>query len=237
MLIQADISLDKTNFLIKKYVELLNKKIEPKEILFLVQNSYKKKYVLDFCKKINVETPNINTFQGLIYKTVNENWDFVSEKIKIGDKKEKPNLCSMELSQYIMKRCIEEVGFRDYFSKINLLHQLFRRYYLIIQNDLSEKEVFERSKILGEAYGEDAQKVLKKYEEKTLQYKCFDYLRQMSVFKYIYQNTDYFKDIKYFLLDDGDEITQFELNFIKKLSVQLKEKYICYFDFNICFKS
>ena len=228
MLIQADISSDKINFLIKKYIELLNKNIKPEEILFIVQNSYKKKYIIDFCKKNNKIYAPINTFQGLVYKTVNENWDFVSSKIKIGDKKEKPNLCSMELSQYIMKRCIEEVGFRDYFSKINLLHQLFRRYYLIIQNDLNEKEVFERSENLGEAYGKDAQKVLKKYEEKTLQYKCFDYLRQMSIFKYIYQNTDCFKDIKYLLLDDGDEITQCELNFLKKLSSQLKEKYICY---------
>ena len=110
MLVQADISLDKTNFLIKKYVELLSKKIEPKEILFLVQNSYKKKYVLNFCKKINVETSNINTFQGLIYKTVNENWDFEV----ISAEQERVNNTLITLTANI------ELNINDYFDKNSL---------------------------------------------------------------------------------------------------------------------
>ena len=228
MLIRANINSKKTSFLIQKYKELLEKGIFPKNILFLVPNSYRKNFVVDFCKKNNIDYTAVNTFQGLIYHCINENWKFLSSKINIGEQKNRPNLCSMELSQYIMKRCVDEVGFKDYFSKINLLHQLFRRYYLILQNDLNEKEVLNRSKILGEMWSEEAQKVLNKYEQKTLQHRCFDYLRQMPLFKYLYKNSDYFKNIEYLLLDDGDEITQFELNFIKFLATQLKDKFICY---------
>ena len=228
MLIRADISSNKTDFLVKKYIEILSLGAQPYEILFLVQNSYKKKVVTDYLKSVKFDFSPVNTFGGLIYNTVKDNWNEISPKIKIGETKEKPNLCSMELSQYIMKRCITEVGFKDYFSKVNLLHQLFRRYYLIQQNELNDKEIKKRSKMLGETWGEEAQKVLKKFEEKTLEHKCFDYLRQMPIFKYIYKNTNYFQKIKYLILDDGDEITQFELNFIKYLAPQLKDYYICY---------
>ena len=228
MLIRADISSDKTNLLIRKYIEFLSLGAEPYEILFLVQNAYKKKLVTDYLKSVKIDFSPVTTFGGLIYNTINEKWKEVLPIIKIGETKEKPNLCSMELSQYIMKRCIDEVGFKDYFSKVNLLHQLFRRYYLIQQNELSNEEIKKRSKILGETWGEEAQKVLKKFEEKTLEHKCFDYLRQMPIFKYIYNNTNQFEKIKYILLDDGDEITQFELNFIKYLAPQLKDYCICY---------
>ena len=228
MLVRADINDDKTSFLIQKYIELLSKRVEPDSIIFLVQNSYKKNYIVDFCKKNKIDFTPVNTFQGLIYRSISENWEFLSSKIKSGEEKSKPNLCSMELSQYIMKRCVDEVGFKDYFSKINLLHQLFRRYYLIVQNELDDKEIYERSKILGEVWADEAKKVLDKFEEKTLQHRCFDYLRQMPLFKYLYNNSDFFSKIEYLFLDDGDEITQFELNFIKKLSVQLKNFVICY---------
>ena len=228
MLVRADINDDKISFLIQKYIKLLSKGVAPDSIIFLVQNSYKKNHIIDFCRKNKIDFTPVNTFQGLIYRSISENWEFLSSKIKLGKEKSKPNLCSMELSQYIMKRCVDEVGFKDYFSKINLLHQLFRRYYLIIQNELSDKEVFDRSKTLGEVWADEAQKVLNKFEEKTLQYRCFDYLRQMPLFKYLYINSDFFSKIKYLFVDDGDEITQFELNFIKKLAPQLKDFVICY---------
>lgn len=228
MLIQANISSNKTEFLLEKYFELLNKNISPEKILFLVPNSHKKNFVIDFCKKNKLDYSPINTFQGLIYRTITDNWNILAEKIKIGEDREKPNLCSMELSQYIMNKCIQEVGFNDYFSKINLLHQLFRRYFLILQNDLEEEDIMYRSNILGEVWANDAQKVLNKYEEKTLQYRCFDYLRQMPLFKFIYKNTDYFSKIEYLFLDDADEITQFQLNFLKQIAPFLKEKFVCY---------
>ena len=47
MLIQADISSDKTEFLTKKYIELLNKGVRPGDILFLVQNPYRKDFVIN----------------------------------------------------------------------------------------------------------------------------------------------------------------------------------------------
>lgn len=42
---------------------------------------------------------------------------------------------------------------------------------------------------------------------KTLNYRSFDYLRQSLLFNYIYKNTEVFKNIKYLLIDDADEIT------------------------------
>ena len=168
MLVRANIGGEKTSFLIQKFMKLLSKGVAPDKILFLTLNSYRKKFVIEFCKSNNIDFSPVNTFQGLIYHSINQNWKFLSPKIKTGEEKSTPNLCSMELSQYIMKRCVDEVGFKDYFSKINLLHQLFRRYYLIINNDLDEKEVLKRSKILGETYAEEAQKVLNKYEQKII---------------------------------------------------------------------
>ena len=126
MLIKADISTNKTDLLIKKYISLLSKGINSDDIIFLTQNSFKKKLISDNLKFLGVENKPVKTFSGLIYNTVKENWKEISAKIKIGKEKLTPNLCSMELSQYIMKCCIDEVGFNDYFSKVNLLHQLLK---------------------------------------------------------------------------------------------------------------
>ena len=103
MLIRADISSDKTSFLLKKYTEILSLGAEPYEILFLVQNSYKKKFICNYLKSVKTDFSPVTTFGGLIYNTDKDNWSEISSKIKIGETKEKPNLCSMELSQYIMK--------------------------------------------------------------------------------------------------------------------------------------
>lgn len=62
----------------------------------------------------------------------------------------------------------------------------------------------------------------------TLALRDFDYLRQGLVFNYIYKNTEYFKNIKYLILDDGDEITPACFDFIKHLMPQLKEVAIAF---------
>ena len=106
---------------------------------------------------------------------------------------------------------------KGYNSKKSLLHQIFRRYSLIIQNGLSDDEVHERSKILGESFGEDAEFVIKRLLSSTLKNRSLDYLRQTLVFNYVYKNTDYFKCIKYIIVADADEITPACFNFIEYL--------------------
>ena len=109
-----------------------------------------------------------------------------------------------------------------------MLHQIFRRYSLIVQNNLSEEEVEWRSRILGESFAQDAKETLKKLLSKTLALRDFDYLRQTLIFNYIYKNTDYFKNIKYLLVDDADEMTPVCFEFIKYLKPQLKDWLICF---------
>ena len=92
---------------------------------------------------------------------------------------------------------MNEIPFKGYNSKKSLLHQIFRRYSLIVQNNLTDEEVEWRSRILGESFSEDAKKALKKLLSKTLALRDFDYLRQTLVFNYVYKNSDYFKNIKY----------------------------------------
>ena len=75
---------------------------------------------------------------------------------------------------------------------------------------------------MKEGFSEDANLVIKKFMRKTLELRDFDYLRQCLMFNFIYKNTDYFKDIKYLIVDDGDECTPICLDFIEYLAPQLK---------------
>ena len=99
---------------------------------------------------------------------------------------------------------------------------------MIVQNNLSDDEVEWRSRVLGESFADDAKTALKKLLKKTLELRDFDYLRQGLVFNYIYKNTEYFKNIEYLIVDDGDEITPICFDFIKHLAPQLKEVYIAF---------
>ena len=63
---------------------------------------------------------------------------------------------------------------------------------------------------------------------KTLALRDFDYLRQGLVFNYIYKNCDYFKNIKYLILDDGDEITPICFDFISYITPQLKDIFVAF---------
>ena len=235
MLLEGNIKTDKSFRLAKEYLKLINQGTPSEQILVICLNSYKKQQFIDFVKE-NTDAPileklNISTFYGLCYNAIMDNWPVVEEKIIQGNSKIMPNLCGLEVSQYIFKKAISETGFKDYISKVNLLHQLFRRYSLIVQNCLEESEIKRRSSILNEVFNQDAQKAIAKYKISTLQKRSFDYLRQLSIFPYIYRNTDYFKEIKYLFVDDGDEITYILLDFIKHLKPQLKEAFIGYDEF------
>ena len=232
LIIEGTISSEKTNILISKYAELLNSGIPASEILVLVQNStLKNNFVDKTLEKLTVdsiEKLQVYSFFGLVYNTVSDNWAFLENRNTFDNPVILPNLAGLEISQFILKDILKEIPFKGYNSKKSLLHQLFRRYSLIVQNNLSESEIEERSKILGETFADDARIALKKLLAKTLALRDFDYLRQTLVFNFICKNTDYFGKIKYLILDDGDEITPVCFDFISYLAPQLKDVFIAF---------
>ena len=90
------------------------------------------------------------------------------------------------------------------------------------------EEVKERSKILKEAFADDAEIIIKKLMAATLRTRSLDYLRQTLIFNHVYKHTDYFKNIKYLLVDDADEMTPVCFDFISYLRPQLKDWVICF---------
>ena len=232
MLISGDISTNKTDLLVKSYAELLNSGINSSSILVLVQNSnLKQNFINKTLELLNVnsiEKLNVHSFFSLVYNTISDNWAFVENINPFDNPTILPNMAGLEVSQFILKDILKEIPFKGYNSKKSLLHQIFRRYSLIVQNNLTDEEVEWRSRVLGESFAEDAKKTLKKLLSKTLALRDFDYLRQTLVFNYIYKNTDYFKKIEYLIVDDGDEITPVCFDFIKNLAPQLKDVFIAF---------
>lgn len=233
MLLQGSISSDKTEILAKNYAKLLNSGVDSSKILVILQNSSKKgKFIENVLAKLKVdvvEKLQIYSFFGLVYNTISDNWAYIENTIPVGKTSILPNLTGLEVSQFILKDIIKDVKFEGYNSKKSLLHQLFRRYSLIVQNNLTENGVKWRSEeVLGESFAPDAKKALDEFKKKTLEVRGFDYLRQSLIFNHIYKNTDYFSNIEYVFVDDGDEITPICFDFLKFLKPQLKEAYIAY---------
>ncbi len=231
MLLNGISSKERFNILLSSYNKLISSGIQPDEILVILLNPYKKaNFINDLKKKYpqnNIENNKIYTFWGLCYNAFWDNKEFISNLIG-GEDNNIPNLCGLEVSQYIFKQSIKSSDFSDYISKINLLHQLFRRYSLIVQNDLSYSEVKERSELLNEVFYKDAQKAIDDYKKKTIKFNSYDYLRQLAVLPHIYKNTDYFKNIKYLIIDDADEYSYAFWNFINAIMPQIKDYYIAY---------
>ena len=232
MLIEGSVSSKKTDLLIEKYAKLLNAGISASEILVLVQNSkLKNKFVestLNLLEVSAVEKLEVHSFFSLVYNTIIDNWAVLENINPYQGAEILPNLAGLEVSQFLLKDIIKEVQFKGYNSKKSLLHQLFRRYSLIVQNNLTDDEVEWRSRVLKESFADDAKAALKKLLKKTLELRDFDYLRQGLVFNYICKNTDYFKNVKYLIVDDGDEITPLCFDFIKHLAPQLKVQFIAF---------
>ena len=232
MLIQGSVNSLKTDILVERYINLINNGADISEVLVLTLNSYKKaQFIQNIQKKysdIDLAKLKVYTLYGLCYNAFLDNWEYISNLIKTDKRSKKPNLCGLEVSQYIFKQCIKEGNFSDYISKVNLLHQLFRRYSLIVYNNFSEKEVKERSLILKESFYSDAQKAIEDYKLKTFEYMSFDYLRQLSVLPLIYKNTDYFKNIKYIFVDDADEMPYIFWQFLDSLMPNLDDYYISF---------
>lgn len=232
MLFEGSLTSDKTKLLVQKYKELLNSGVKASEILVLVQNSsLKNKFIEETLNGLSIEVSEklqVHSFFSLVYNTINDNWAFIENGNPYNNPTILPNLAGLEVSQFILKDIIKSVQFKGYNSKKSLLHQLFRRYSLIVQNNLNDDDVQLRSNILGESFADDAKSALKKFLAKTLFLRDFDYLRQTLVFNYVYKNTDYFKNIKYLIVDDGDEVTPVCFDFIKYLAPQLKDAFIAF---------
>jgi len=230
LFIEGSIASDKTDFLIDKYAALLNQGVNASEILVLVQNStLKQQFIEKTLQKLTIEgfeKLQVHSFFSLVYNTISDNWAFLEDRNIFDNPVILPNLAGLEVSQFILKDILKSVKFKGYNSRLSLLHQIFRRYSLIVQNNLSQSEVNERAQILKEGFSDDANLAIKKLLKKTLELRDFDYLRQCLLFNYIYKNTDYFKDIKYLIIDDADECTPICIDFIEHLSKQLKENYI-----------
>ena len=71
MIINAPYSKKRTNALVDKFFELLQKGVNTEEILFLVQNSRKKRELTEIIKKRfnlgSIGVLNIHSFFGLCY--------------------------------------------------------------------------------------------------------------------------------------------------------------------------
>ena len=76
MIISGSSRTNRTEFLIRKYIELVKRGISTAEILVLVQNRHKKQYFIEKIKdSLNVlENPKIYTFFGLVYNTIKTDW-------------------------------------------------------------------------------------------------------------------------------------------------------------------
>lgn len=234
MLLQDSIAGDKTQKLAENYAGLLNSGIDASKILVILQNSNRKNdFIEQTLKKLTVdvvEKLQVYSFYGLVYNTISDNWADIENKIPDEcNTKIIPNLCGLEVSQFIMKQVISDIKFEGYNSKKSLLHQLFRRYSLIVQNNLSDSDVKWRSEeVLKESFAPDAKLALDEFKKKTLDARALDYLRQSLIFNYIYQKTNYFSKIEYLIVDDADEITPICFDFIKYLKPQLKDVFIAY---------
>lgn len=232
MLINSTLRTDKFDILSQFYVRLVNSGVSTDEILVLCLNSNKKqKFIQCIQDKISVNNLgkyNIYTFLGLCYNAVLNNWVLLESGIKSGEASILPNLCGLELSERLLLKSIGKDDFCDYFSKMNLLHQMFKRMQIIVLNGLSDSEIASRADILGETFSEDAMRVYNKFRSLTLRYRSFDYMRQLSMLQYIFDNTEYFSKIKYLIIDDADEITFSEWKFLKSLKFQLKDWCIAY---------
>ena len=214
----------------EKYLEWLNSGAQSSEILVLTSEANSKKNILKNIlnlAQINTLTDiKIYTFRGLIYNAVSNNWADLENKIKNSKTIIRPNLSGLEVSQYLLKQIIKEEEVKGYNSKKSLLHQIFRRFSLIANNNLSDEDIRKKSEILGETFSDDASKIIKRFQAKSIDLRAFDYIRQSQIFGFIYKNSDYFKDIKYLILTDGDECTPLCIDFVKTISAQLKDNLI-----------
>ncbi len=223
---------DKNNskIIAEKYLEWVNSGVSTSDILVLTFNSQSRKNILKKIIKngqnIIIKNPKIYTFNGLIYNSILDNWADLEILISNQNTSILPNLSGLEVSQYLLKQIINKNEVKGYNSKKSLLHQIFRRYSLIVNNNLNTNEIESKSAILKESFSRDANDIIQSFKAKTIELRTFDYIRQAQIFSHIYKKTNYFKHIKYLIIEDGDELTPLCLDFISNLSEQILDKLI-----------
>ncbi|MBQ7287722.1 MAG: UvrD-helicase domain-containing protein [Candidatus Gastranaerophilales bacterium] len=230
MLINAPSNTNRTKLLVEKYLKLLKSGVEASNVLVLVQNSRKKKEFIDEIKRNfnygSIGDLKVYSFSGLVYNYILENWVLIENSIRNENRKIMPNMCGLEVSQYILKKCIQEVDFTGYNSKTSLLHQLFRRNSLINLNNLSKEEIDFRVQILEESFSAEAQAALDKYKLKSIEKRAFDYIRQINLFEFLYKKQE--NKFEYVFLDDADEITPALFAYLEHIKPTVKEFFIGY---------
>ncbi len=216
----------KINLLAKQVSDLILSGVNTDKILILCLNSYKKEKILSQIndilfanKSCGYSQINISTFSGIVYNSVQRNWVNI-EKI-LSEKNGKtliyPTLSGLDIAQYFFRNIIKEEDFKDYFSKKNLMHQLLRRYKLIVENSLSEKEIIQKSQIIGESFAANAASAINNYKIRSSQNRIFDNLKQISSFMFLLKKglIKDFNKIEYFFADDVDEYNFAAFEFCK----------------------
>ncbi len=230
MLLYGNLNSNKTDILIENYARLLNSGISADKILVIVQNSKMKEEFIEKTKKLlkvdSLTKFNIYSFFGLCYNFVNDYYPICEEKIKQKGAVVSPNLCGLEASRHIFKEAVDKFLFKGYNSKRNLLHQLLRRSSLIVLNALDDDEISERTKILRESFSAEIKSAVNLYKQKTLEYRAFDYLRQVGLFSFIYKNVQ--NNFEYVFIDDADEIPPVLFEYLKFIKKDIKEFFIAY---------
>jgi len=222
MIIAGSLHSNKTELLIQTYVRLIKDGKNPHEILFLTLNGYKKEKISSAIQAFLPQIlPDVQTFLGLCYNTILKNRQELEKLLPPAENKPF-TLCGLEVSQNLLFDAVKQAGFKDYNSKINLMHQLLRRHALITGNNLSDADIEEKSSILKESFAPEAKKALEIFKAKTLEHRTFDYLRQQSLFQWLYKNTPALKHIKHIIIDDYDEQTPACTDFFKFIKPQLE---------------
>lgn len=244
MIINSSNSNSKIQHLAQTVSQLIIDGRSSNEILILCLNSFKKEKILAEINKILQENKiegcsqiNVTTFAGITYNSLLKNWIKIENLIqKTGGETEiYPILSGLDASQYFFNKIIKEEDFKDYFSKKNLMHQLLRRYKLIVENSLSDTEIDLRSQILNESFGPNALKAINSYKLASSKNRIFDNLKQISSFLYLLKNGQIndFNYIKYFFADDIDEYSFAAFDFCNYM-IKAAQKSFLYLDKEGC---
>jgi len=244
MYIEGPSGSGKTAFLVQKFVELINSGVPVSEILVVCANSFKKNL---FVRQVRQELEKtgfkgsgsfpVFTFNGIIYHAIKDNWILVEEMLpeKLGKREILPDLSGLGVSEFLLKESIKKINkeeelensFRDYSSHKHLKQQLFRRFRLIVENNLSKKEVEEKSEFLNETFAEPAEKAINELRKLSLQFRTLDFLRQTSIFMSLLEGRKLsYSHKKYLLADDFDELSYSAQYFIHYIMDDMEKFYI-----------
>lgn len=244
MYLEGPLGSGKTDFLVQKFVELILSGVSSSEIIVICANSFKKNLFMQKARE-RLEDTNLNgtgslpvfTFNGVVYHSIKDNWPLVEEMLgdNFGKREILPDLSGLKISEYLLGKSIKKINkqaeldqtFRDYASHKNLKQQLFRRFRLIVENNLSKREVDQKSEFLNETFAVPAEKAINELKKLSLKFRTLDFLRQTSIFiTLMEQGKIDLKEKKFLLVDDFDELSYSAHHFIRHIINDMKEFYI-----------